>query len=183
MKDVQFRVAVFPEFLKPEVFDAISERAESVKARSAADNIGTARRANVEWGAYADPEVVRFFCGKPFRFFMSELFGKPFRMRRNWVPQLAHFHPGSGGFDCHNDREEPRDAVALLYLTPEHPEEGGGHLQIHDANKKIIRKIRPLRNTLVVFEVSDQSWHSIEDMTGNWVRRNLLFDWEVIPSC
>ncbi len=177
-----FPRAVFPDFFRPEVIDAIAQRAASIQTAPGRLNIGAARRAQVEWGPYADPEVLRFFCSQGFRALLRATLGSTFRLKRQAVPQLAHFHPSSGGFNCHNDRDQPRDAVALLYLTPYYPENGGGCLQIHDHKKEIVSRIQPKKNTLVIFEVSNTSWHSIEDMRGDWVRRNILFDWEKVDE-
>ena len=174
-----FRHAVFPNFFRADVVHEIARRAESILTSPGTMNDGIARRAAVEWGPYLDKEVLRFFCGKEFREFMTEVLGDTFVLRRNWLPQLAHFHAGSQGYDIHNDTDEPRDGVLLMNLTQGYPEGGGGELCLYDSAKNLVRSIEPRINTLVMFRVSEVSWHSIADMRGEWVRRNVLLDWDL----
>jgi len=67
-----------------------------------------------------------------------------------------------------------------LHLTPEITEETGGALNIFKANKEgkseLVDSILPEYNSLIMFEVSDRSWHQVSEITSD-IQRLTLTGW------
>jgi Rps23 Pro-64 3,4-dihydroxylase Tpa1-like proline 4-hydroxylase len=68
----------------------------------------------------------------------------------------------------HDDKVSTRKIAFLVYLSDFEPEEGGA-LEIWDNDSKeptqISHTIIPKDNTMVLFEVSDTSFHAVEEVT------------------
>jgi Rps23 Pro-64 3,4-dihydroxylase Tpa1-like proline 4-hydroxylase len=68
----------------------------------------------------------------------------------------------------HDDKIGTRKIAFLVYVT-EFSEEEGGALEIWDNNgkepTKIVDKVIPKANSMVLFEVSEKSFHAVEEVT------------------
>ncbi|XP_023218825.1 prolyl 3-hydroxylase OGFOD1-like [Centruroides sculpturatus] len=70
---------------------------------------------------------------------------------------------------CHDDELEERRVAFILYLVPAWKEEDGGSLQLFDCDKKshpgdIVKTFLPVWNNFVFFEVSETSFHQVEEV-------------------
>ena len=82
---------------------------------------------------------------------------------------MAAYVYGLGDFLLpHDDQVEGRIIAYSLHLTPEITEKMGGALNIfkvNDAGKsKLADSIIPEYNSLIMFEVSDSSWHQVSEI-------------------
>ena len=82
---------------------------------------------------------------------------------------MAAYVYGLGDFLLpHDDQVEGRIIAYSLHLTPEITEKMGGALNIFKANdagkSKLVDSIIPEYNSLIMFEVSDSSWHQVSEI-------------------
>ena len=82
---------------------------------------------------------------------------------------MAAYVYGLGDFLLpHDDQVEGRVIAYSLHLTPEITEKMGGSLNIFKANdagkSKLVDSIIPEYNSLIMFEVSDSSWHQVSEI-------------------
>lgn len=61
-------------------------------------------------------------------------------------------------YDIHPLTKKQRRANILLYLNKDWKEEWNGELEFYNGNK-LIKKVYPKFNRLVIFEVNDSTWH------------------------
>lgn len=72
---------------------------------------------------------------------------------------------------CHDDILEGRRIAYLLYLSKGFTKEDGGSLVLYDdvdGNPlKIVKEYIPIFNTLLLFEVSQKSWHEVAEVLSD----------------
>lgn len=75
---------------------------------------------------------------------------------------------------CHDDLIEKRKIAYILYLGDNFTKKDGGALVLRDNLKgmpsKITKEIYPKFNSLVIFEVSNKSFHEVEEVISNKTR-------------
>ena len=106
---------------------------------------------------------------------------KSFEVKQLSSIDLAAYVYGLGDFLLpHDDQVEGRTIAYSLHLTPEITEETGGALNIFKANKEgkseLVDSILPEYNSLIMFEVSDRSWHQVSEITSD-IQRLTLTGW------
>tara|TARA_Y100000758_G_C15988382_1_gene399551 strand:- start:210 stop:785 length:576 start_codon:yes stop_codon:yes gene_type:complete len=106
---------------------------------------------------------------------------KSFKVKQLSSIDLAAYVYGLGDFLLpHDDQVEGRTIAYSLHLTPEITEKTGGALNIFKANKegksKLVDSILPEYNSLIMFEVSDRSWHQVSEITSD-IQRLTLTGW------
>lgn len=79
---------------------------------------------------------------------------------------------------CHDDRLESRSIAFIYYLTPENwSSSDGGNLQLFNSSgfkpTSLNTQIPPNFNSLAFFEVSDKSFHQVQEVTSNKIRLSL----------
>ena len=102
---------------------------------------------------------------KPWR----EKVSKSFNVKELSNIDMAAYVYGLGDFLLpHDDQVEGRIIAYSLHLTPEITEEMGGALNVFEADDKVKSKlvdsIIPEYNSLIMFEVSDHSWHEVSEI-------------------
>ena len=106
---------------------------------------------------------------------------KSFKIKQLSSIDMAAYVYGLGDFLLpHDDQVEGRIIAYSLHLTPEITEETGGALNIFKANKegksKLVDRVLPEYNSLIMFEVSDHSWHQVSEITSD-IQRLTLTGW------
>ena len=81
----------------------------------------------------------------------------------------------------HDDQVEGRIIAYSLHLTDvEIAEEMGGALHLYEANKtgksKLVKSIIPEYNSLIMFEVSEKSWHQVGEVLED-IQRLTVTGW------
>ena len=94
---------------------------------------------------------------------------------------MAAYVYGLGDFLLpHDDQVEGRVIAYSLHLTPEITEKMGGSLNIFKANdagkSKLVDSIIPEYNSLIMFEVSDSSWHQVSEIMQD-IQRLTVTGW------
>lgn len=175
-----FKFAVLRDLFRPEVIAAIEAHCQTIPTEKAKTQ-GVARHADWYWGAFGQLEVVQFVFGKTFRAFLNTLLDEEMTMKASSIPQYNVFRPGSKGIPIHNDFSEARSGiVCLLQLSTEYQPGLGGELNFFRREKEklvMFDSVAPVLNTLILFKVSRDSYHSVSDLKGNWKRHNIAFDW------
>jgi Rps23 Pro-64 3,4-dihydroxylase Tpa1-like proline 4-hydroxylase len=92
-----------------------------------------------------------------------------FKVKKLLDIDMAAYVYGLGDFLLpHDDQVEGRIIAYSLHLTPEITEKMGGALNIFKANNagksKLVDSIIPEYNSLIMFEVSDSSWHQVSEI-------------------
>jgi len=80
----------------------------------------------------------------------------------------------------HDDRVEGRQVAWSLHLTRGLREQDGGALELFDAAGdvagRVVKRIVPEFNSLVLFRVSPRSWHQVAEVVGD-VQRLTVTGW------
>ena len=81
----------------------------------------------------------------------------------------------------HDDQVEGRIIAYSLHLTDvEMTEKMGGALDLYDADEtgssKLVKSIIPEYNSLIMFEVSDKSWHQVNEILED-IQRLTVTGW------
>lgn len=78
---------------------------------------------------------------------------------------------------CHDDRLEGRKIAFAYYLSKDFGEEDGGAFVMFDSIDgkvgRIVRKILPVWNSLLIFEVSKKSFHEVEEVLSDKKRYSI----------
>ncbi len=83
---------------------------------------------------------------------------------------------------CHDDELDGRKIAFMLYLTSL-DEKDGGQLYLYDADDdtnspvNIIKKIIPNKNQLTLFEVTEKSFHEVEEISSEDKLRVSISGW------
>jgi prolyl 3-hydroxylase /prolyl 3,4-dihydroxylase len=68
---------------------------------------------------------------------------------------------------CHDDRLEERKIAFIYYLSENFSLEDGGSFLMYEDDEgipgKVVNKYKPLWNSLILFEVSEKSFHEVEE--------------------
>lgn len=166
-------------FLRPEAIAHVLRSCESIVVERS-HGVGIASKADWHWGAFSNLDYIRFFLSQDMRAFMNELIGDKLILKRKSIPQFNIFKPGSKGIPPHTDLSEDVGVVSLFQLSEGYTPGRGGELILYrrEGNKILpSRYIEPIANTLILFKVSEKSFHSVADMNGNWTRRTITYDW------
>jgi len=104
-----------------------------------------------------------------------------FKVKQLSSIDMAAYVYGLGDFLLpHDDQVEGRIIAYSLYLTPEITEKMGGALNIFKANdageSKLVDSIIPEYNSLIMFEVSDSSWHQVSEIMQD-IQRLTVTGW------
>ena len=100
---------------------------------------------------------------------LGDKVSKSFNVKKLSSIDMAAYVYGLGDFLLpHDDQVEGRIIAYSLHLTPEITEEMGGALNVFEANdtgkSKLVDSIIPEYNSLIMFEVSDYSWHEVSEI-------------------
>jgi len=74
---------------------------------------------------------------------------------------------------CHDDQLEDRVIAYLLYLSDVDEADGGALTLYDEVNGKpgsVVKRVQPRFNRLVIFEVSDVSFHAVEEVIADTQR-------------
>ncbi len=98
-----------------------------------------------------------------------EKVSKSFNVKKLSKIDMAAYVYGLGDFLLpHDDQVEGRIIAYSLHLTPEITDEMGGALNVFEADtegkSKLVDSIIPEYNSLIMFEVSDNSWHEVSEI-------------------
>ena len=104
-----------------------------------------------------------------------------FKVKKLSNIDMAAYVYGLGDFLLpHDDQVEGRIIAYSLHLTPEITEKMGGALNIFkatDAGKsELVDSIIPEYNSLIMFEVSDSSWHQVSEIMQD-IQRLTVTGW------
>lgn len=141
---------------------------------------GVAKDAEWFWGPFCNLEFLNFFYGEEFRSFLNSLLGEELIPKTKHIPQINLFMPNSKGIPIHNDFNENIGVATIIQLSRNHCH--GGELIFYEKAEGAeefveCRKIKPKINTLILFKISEKSYHSVNDMSGDWERRSINVDW------
>jgi hypothetical protein len=192
--DKPFAHAVLPNFLRSEAIQAVLDHCSKVKVERS-HRMGLAGNADWYWGAFSHLDYLRFFLSHETRAFLGSLMDAgsgggtgadvTVKIKPGAVPQFNIFRPGSPGIPVHTDLNEMVGLVTLLYLSDDFDGDGGGEdaaggeLVFYRREGDAIvpdKIIPPACNTLAIFHISENSYHSVEDMRGRWTRRTITYD-------
>lgn len=177
--EAPFRHAVLTDLFNPAALADILATAAVVPVEKS-HRQGLAERADWYWGPFNSLDFMRFLLGKEMRAFLNELIGGQLVMKKTSIPQFNIFRPGSPGLPVHTDFCEEVSYVSLLQLSEGYAPGLGGELVLYRQQGAHVvpeKVIAPVCNTLTIFEVSQTSFHGVNDMAGSWQRRTITYDW------
>lgn len=104
-----------------------------------------------------------------------------FKVKKLSSIDIAAYVYGLGDFLLpHDDQVEGRIIAYSLHLTPEITDKMGGALNIFKADKdgksKLVDSLIPEYNSLIMFEVSDRSWHEVNEIVMD-IQRLTVTGW------
>lgn len=178
-----FKHAVLENIFSEEVIELL-ERTSLATKTEPTQYKGAAKDTDWYSAAFYNREFLEFFYGKPFRKFLNSLLQEELIVNGKSIPQLNVFKPGSKGIPVHTDasKKENIGMVTLIQLSRGYDNNNGGELIFHrrdKSNNQLIefKRIKPIANTLIFFKPSENSYHSVSDMSGTWERRTIAVDW------
>lgn len=173
-----FKHVILTNFFAEGILERIESYSRNIPLELSGD-YGLSKDADWYWGPFGDASVLRFIYGKPFRYFLNQLLDESLQMRSSAIPQYNFFSKGSKGIPMHNDYGKNIDVVMLLQLSRNYRPGFGGELCFHHNNQEntVFKSIAPEANTLTIFKVAKNSYHSVADMKGDWERKVIAFDW------
>ncbi len=125
-------------------------------------------------------EFTKLVYGKVFRRFLATLVGcVNFTRPADGYPQLRTMK-GGGGLSIHSDVDAPYNGVAFFNINDNWDRGFGGELVIWEKlDQGGFRKryeFAPRGNSISVMMFSDNSYHSVNRTSGNWLRSNILIE-------
>lgn len=120
---------------------------------------------------YAIQEMVRFLDSAAFADYLQEITG--IRVRAGASDVFGSLYTSTDYLLCHDDQLEKRKLAFILYLSSL-PEKQGGALalraDVRGVPGKVVTRVHPLAGRLVVFAVSEKSWHEVEEVLSEVIR-------------
>ncbi len=111
-------------------------------------------------------QLVAMFSSPEFSGFVSAITGK--KLRSGSLDLSGAVYNDSDYLLCHDDDLEGRKIAFILYLSPSFKPGDGGELVFYSSRKnhphQKAASYPPVKNSLMVFEVSKKSWHEIEEV-------------------
>ena len=113
--------------------------------------------------------------------FWRKAVSKAFKVKKLNKIDMGAYVYGIGDFLLpHDDQVEGRIIAYSLHLTPEITEEMGGTLDLFESDSsgksKMVDSILPEYNSLIMFEVSDHSWHQVREILTD-IQRLTVTGW------
>lgn len=174
-----FRHAVLKDFLKPEAFKSILDHSKNIPVEPS-HRKGVAAYTDWYWGAFSHLDYIRFFLSREMRAFLNELIGQQLVLKKKHIPQFNIFRAQSRGLPIHTDMAENVGVVTLMQLSDGYEPGLGGELEFFErvqGSFKNVKRVEPIGNTLILFQVSEKSFHGVADMKGTWTRSTITYDW------
>ncbi len=118
---------------------------------------------------FSQNEVLKKF----YKFFSSKEFGEwimvisGIKLKIGEIDMAGSLYDSCDYLLCHDDRLENRKIAFVYYLNKSFNEKDGGSFVMFDSEKgkpwRVSEKYLPLWNSLLIFEVSDKSFHEVEE--------------------
>lgn len=163
-----FRHIFIENFLKPlkekELFDSLKKEEFEEKESDLFQFFQTADLGFSENKVIQD--FWKFFAGAEFQKFLEKVTGLKLTEREMSMSGTCYV---SGSFlICHDDEIENRKIAYILYLGEDFGEGDGGEFALYSSQnnrpKEIVKKYSPKPGALLLFEVSKESFHSVEEV-------------------
>jgi hypothetical protein len=124
---------------------------------------------------FVDKEFCRFVYSTEFRNYIGSFVNKSIFWSREFpTPQIYRFPSLSRGLEPHTDSCSERNFALIFYVSEYWPEAFGGGFDIYrsvDKNLYFDRRLYCEANSVVGFEISNQSWHGVSPIIVNGVDR------------
>lgn len=178
---VPFKHAVLENFFNEDTVSLLEKTSLNTQIE-VMKNKGIAKDTDWYSGPFYEAQFLSFFYGKEFRTFLNELMQEELMVKSKSIPQLNVFKAGSKGIPVHTDSNYDVGIITLIQLSRGYNNVNGGELILYkndQENNKVVefKKVKPILNTLILFQSSGNSYHSVADMSGIWERRVIALDW------
>lgn len=174
-----FKHIVLPNFFLEERLELLLEKSRTWTLERNYDISGSAAYSDVRWAGVDDPEFIQCIYSEDFLGILSKIVGQNIKKKRNFIPQYNRFPASSKGLQIHNDSNESLDFVTIIFLN-DLPYECGGELILWRVQPHLITPeavIHPTKNTMVILQISENSWHSVSPISGVVDRETITLDW------
>lgn len=171
--------AALPDFFTPQAIAGIEATCNQTQVEQA-HNKGLAQSVDWYWGAFSNIEFLKFYYGGLFRRFLNEISGTRVIAKPKSYPQFNIFKSNSKGIPIHNDFCEKVGLVTILQMSEGYEPGRGGELCFYTKSGDSyspLEVVKPIKNTFIIFKVSENSYHGVNDMIGDWHRRTITIDW------
>lgn len=173
-----FKHAVLENFFSLEGLNELEQTCRQATLETSHKK-GLAKDADWLWGPFCNIKFLKFYYGPKFRHFLNSLLDEELMPKTSQIPQINVFMPNSKGIPIHNDLNEDIGMSSIIQLTPHNIT--GGELVFYtrggNGNFLACKKIRPIKNTLILFKIGENSYHAISDMSGDCQRITISIDW------
>lgn len=168
---------VLSNFLKSDALNHLRKAARTIKPEMFSYHSG-----GYQYAFFPSTDFLKFVYGENFRNYISQIFLKKIQPSKSFpIPQLYKFSGNQGGLGIHNDYGTGRDIAMLIYLHEAWAAENQGELLLYEKTRQgkfcEIKRIQPEPNSLVLFEISKISFHSVRNICGLRERVTLITDW------
>ena len=111
-------------------------------------------------------EFYELFQSKEFTKMISIITG--IKLKGKIIDMAGSLYEDTDFLLCHDDQLQGRKIAYIYYLSEDFTEKDGGALALLDENKgnpsKVIQRYLHVWNSMVIFKVSPQSWHEVEEV-------------------
>ena len=112
--------------------------------------------------------AVKLFSSQTFSSLISTISG--IKLKPGALDVFGSLYEKTGYLLCHDDRVEDRKIAFILYLSTLAEKDGGALALYSNKGKHPYQKISsysPIENSLFIFQVSNISWHEVEEVISN----------------
>lgn len=170
---------ILDNFFRSEKLQLLQQELEKVQPQSYSLHKGLSYRYCV----CPHKEFFHLIKSQAFKEFIMINFGVSVKICQKFpYPQFYVFDQKKNGIGIHTDVDPafPRNFGMLVYIHKTWYPQNDGQLQLHGKlfEKPIEKVINPLPNRLFFFEVSPNSFHSVKECKGDWIRKTIVVDWD-----
>ena len=112
-------------------------------------------------------EFVAMLESKEFAEFIKKI--SDIKVKRGALDLSGSLYEDTNYLLCHDDQLEDRKIAYILYLSDLGKNDGGALVLREDSKGKpstVVKRYYPDFNSLILFQVSKQSWHEVEEVLG-----------------
>ena len=113
--------------------------------------------------------AVKLFSSQTFSSLVNAVSG--IKLKAGALDMFGSLYEKTGYLLCHDDRVEDRKIAFILYLSETFVKKDGGALALYSNKGKHpyqkISSYSPIENSLFIFQVSNISWHEVEEVISN----------------
>jgi Rps23 Pro-64 3,4-dihydroxylase Tpa1-like proline 4-hydroxylase len=175
-----FEYFVINNFFNIEAFKAFQDQFNEISL----ENYTIHPNQVYRYAIFNSKDFIKLVYSNEFINFLNKKTGyKVIKNKEYCLPQAYIFDGKEKALKVHTDYTEDkrRDLGMIIYLHDKWSEFYGGQLNFFHASDLInpVVKLNPYSNSVVMFKVTKNSYHSLSKSNEEWVRKTIVVDWNI----